>query len=107
MNLNVYYQKIRECEAGIAEDCAIVISNETPDGGKPGVKTEVPKRVAAKMVAEGTARLAEPAEAAAFREAQKKAKMAADDTAAAAKLQLTVVPATEYEAMKRGSRAKA
>jgi hypothetical protein len=58
MDLRVYYQKIREVEAKIPGPYAAVISLATPDGGKAGIVTDVPRRVAAKMVVDGTAKLA-------------------------------------------------
>ena len=45
----------------------MIISRETSDGGRAGVKSEVPRDVAARMIAEGTADLAGPEEAAEFR----------------------------------------
>ncbi len=100
MNVRVYYQKIREAEAGIPEEYPVVVSRETADGGKAGVLTEVPRRVAAKLLVEGLASLASGAEADAFRSKQVEAKRAFDEEAAASKLQLTVVSATELERMK-------
>ncbi|HEY7338466.1 MAG TPA: hypothetical protein VH639_26505 [Bryobacteraceae bacterium] len=67
MDLKVYYRKIREIEAGIAEPFVVVVSKATEEGGKAGVKSEVPRRIAAKMIAEETAGLATPEEAAEFR----------------------------------------
>jgi hypothetical protein len=58
MDLRVYYQKIRSEEAKIPGKFAKVTSLATPDGGKPGMMTEVPRRVAAKMIVDGTAKLA-------------------------------------------------
>ena len=57
MDLRGYYQKIREVEAQIGEPCASVVSLATEDGGVAGVVTEVPRRVAAKMVVDGRAKL--------------------------------------------------
>ena len=57
MDLRIYYQKVRDLEAKIAEEFPFVISKETPDGGKAGVRTQVPKRIAAKMIVEGLADL--------------------------------------------------
>jgi hypothetical protein len=62
MDLRIYYQKVRDTEAKIAEDFPVVVSRETPDGGKPGVRTQVPRRIAAKMIVEGIADLAKPKE---------------------------------------------
>ena len=57
MDLRAYYQKIRKLEAEITEPFVAIISRETPDGGKSGVKTVVPRRLAAKLVAEEKADL--------------------------------------------------
>jgi hypothetical protein len=77
-----------------------VVSNETADGGKPGVLTEVTPGIAAKMVVQGAARLATAQEAMAFRAAQVEAKRVADQAAAAAKVQFTVVSTTELDKLK-------
>ncbi len=45
----------------------VVVSRETPDGGKPGVKTDVPRSLAAKLIVEDQAALASPEETAQFR----------------------------------------
>ena len=67
MDLQIYYQKIREVEAKIADEFPIVVSNETADGGKDGRKTEVPRRLGAKMIVDGLARLATKEELKAYR----------------------------------------
>ena len=67
MDLRVYYQNIRKIESGLREADVVVVSRETPDGGKPGVKSDVPRSVAARLVAEERADLASPEEAAQFR----------------------------------------
>jgi hypothetical protein len=66
MDLRGYYQKIREIEAKIDGVFAVIVSLESADGGKAGTQTEVTRALAAKMVAEGQARLATPAEKRAF-----------------------------------------
>ena len=67
MNLRIYYQKIRTLEAEIAEPFAVIVSRETGDGGKAGVKSDVPRYLAAKLITEEKAVLASPEEAAEFR----------------------------------------
>ncbi len=62
MNLRVYYQRIQEVEANIREAFVTVVSRATPDGGKAGMKTDVPRRVAARLVVEGKAELDGPAD---------------------------------------------
>ena len=58
MDLRAYYQKVRDMESKIPGPYALVESIATPDGGKAGMLTEVPRRVAAKMIVDGTAKLA-------------------------------------------------
>jgi hypothetical protein len=92
MDLRLYYQKVQELETAIGEAYPVVVSEETPDGGKAGTLTEVPAAVAAKMVVDGIARLAGKKEEESFRKARIQAKEVADATIEAAKVQLSVVP---------------
>jgi hypothetical protein len=62
MDLRGYYQKIREVESKIADVFAVIISLETPDGGRAGTQTEVTRSLAAKMIVNGLAKLAEAEE---------------------------------------------
>lgn len=107
MDLKAYYQKIRELESKIAEEFPVVVSKETADGGKGGNFAEVTRPIAAKMVTEGTARLATADESKAYRDAQAHAKQAADQAAEAAKVQLTVVSTSELAKLTGGKRDKA
>jgi hypothetical protein len=63
MDLKDFFRRMREVESAIAEPDVLVVSYETPDGGKPGIITEAPRNIAARMIVEGRARLATPAEA--------------------------------------------
>jgi hypothetical protein len=80
MDLRVYYQKLRKIEAEITEPFVVLVSRETPDGGKPGVKTDVPRIVAARMITEERADLASPEESATFREETEFAWRSAQET---------------------------
>ena len=95
MDLKLYYQKIRNEEAKITEPFPIVVSMETADGGKAGCLSEVPRSVAAKMVAESSARLAEPKEAEEYRAQQKKARLEAEAAAAAARMEVKLISAAD------------
>ena len=64
MDLTAFFRKIRQLEKEIAGDYAVVVSNETPDGGISGRTANVPRTLAARMVVEGKARLATPEESA-------------------------------------------
>lgn len=100
MDLKRYYQKIRQVESTIADAFAVVVSLETPDGGRPGTLTEVPPRVAAKMVVDGVAKLATEEEAQRLHAAQAEAQRAAEEAAAASRVQLTVLPTVELNRLR-------
>lgn len=97
MDVKTYYQRIRTTEATITTPFAVVNSLPTDDGGKKGVLVEVPRRLAAKMIVEGSAELAQADQAAAFLQAQEAACKAAHDAATAAKLEVTMVPSEELK----------
>jgi hypothetical protein len=105
MDLQVYYQKIRDMETKIADEFPLVVSVETSDGGKGGTKTEVPRRLAAKLLVEGQARLASKDELKAHREALAEAKRVAERAAAAERLQLTVLSSTELDKLRTEARS--
>lgn len=100
MDLQIYYKKIREAEEGLKDPSAVVVSLETADGGRAGIRTEVPRRIAAKMMVEGCARLASPEEAQKFQEQQAEAKRQADQAAAASRMQFTVISPTDLRKLK-------
>jgi hypothetical protein len=104
MDMRVFYRKVREMEEQLHEDPVVVISLETPDGGKPGVPAEVSRRNAARLIVEGRVQLASVEQSAGFREAQREAKMAADEMEAARKMQFTVVASSEMRNLKSGTR---
>ena len=106
MELKVYYQKLRQVEGGIAEPHVVVSSLETPDGGRPGVLTEVPRDLAARLIVEGGARLASSEEAVTFREQIAEAKRAAEQSAAASRIQVTVVSEPQEDGKKQKSRSR-
>jgi len=104
MDLRVYYQKIRDVASRIADEFPVVVSKESADGGQAGIKTEVPRQIAAKLVVEGVAELAKPEEVAKFRAALAEAKRVADQAAAASRLQLSVISTADLESLKASVR---
>ena len=86
MDLKAYYQKIRDMEAKIVETFPVVVGIANPK-----VCTEVTRGLAARMLAEGTAREATPEEAKDFRKAQADARKAAEEAEAAKTVQFRVV----------------
>lgn len=79
MDLRVYYQKLRKVESEIEDPYVVIISRETPDGGRAGVKFEAPRNIAARLIVEEKAELASATVAAAFRaDAERRSKAAAE-----------------------------
>jgi hypothetical protein len=100
MDLRGYYQRIRETASKIADEFPIVVSRETADGGKAGIKIEVPRHIAAKLIVEGSVEVVNADEAAKFRSAVAEAKRVADQAAAAARVQVSVLSTADLEALK-------
>jgi hypothetical protein len=105
MDLRLYYEKIRTMETKLADEFPLIVSNETTDGGKDGTKTEVPRRIAARLLVEGQARLASKEELKTFREYLAESKRVADQIVAAAKLQLTVLSTVDLDRLKTAARS--
>ena len=82
-----------------------MVSLETPDGGTGGVKTEVPMHIAAKMIVEGRARLANGEEVKAFEQQKVDAKRAVDQMDSSRRLQVTVVSENDLRALKQSKRS--
>ena len=106
MDLKVYYQRLRQIEAELKAPQALVVSLETPDGGRAGVFTEVPKTLAAKLIVEGGARLATEEEASEFREQVAEARLKAEQAATASRIQVTVVSEPPDEAKRQRAKSK-
>ncbi len=104
MNLKQYYARIREFEESLTDPFVILVSLESPDGGKAGVRTEVPRHIAARFLAEGKARLASDDEAREFRQQQLAAKKEADRLEAASRIHFAVVPEGDLAGLKQGTR---
>jgi hypothetical protein len=91
MDIRVYFQKVREIERNIHDPFVVVMSLETPEGGKPGRMTEVSRSSAAQLIADGRVRLASVEEAQAFHDEAKNALIVIEEAKMADKIQLTVV----------------
>jgi hypothetical protein len=102
MDVRVYFQKVRQTEASIGEPQPVVVSLDTPDGGREGVRTEVTRALAARMIVDGWARLATAEEAAEYRQKTVEAKQAAEQAAAVGRLQIAVISDSDLRAFKSG-----
>ena len=101
MNLKTYYQKIRDIEQALSEPFVVLESNETADGGKEGLLTEVPRHLAAKMIADGRARLAGEQAIREFHHEKTEAKRAVDQQGITNTMQMMFVPAADPVKAKR------
>ena len=104
MDMRIYYTKIHSIEQSLPDDWNVVISLDTPEGGKAGMPSEVTRRNAARLIADGRARVATDDEAKAFRQSLVEAKRTADDAAAASRIQVTLVPSTDLQSLKAVAR---
>jgi len=95
MDVRQYFRKLRETEASIYENYPLVMSLETEDGGKAGLITEVHRHVAAKMIVEGRAVLANEDEKSRYREQQISAQKAAEKEQLSKRLQVAIVTESE------------
>ena len=106
MDLKVYYAKLREVESTITAPFVVVVSLNTPDGGKAGVKNEVSRAVAAKLVVESRARIATEEEAIDFFAGQEDARLEIEARIAAQRMHVVVMPQTESRVPKSPRTAK-
>ena len=97
MEVKQYYRKVREIRDSFTEIFPLIVSLETPDGGKAGLVSEVSREIAAKMIVEGRAKLASDKEKAAYKEQQVAAKKAAEKAALAKRIQVAIIADPESE----------
>lgn len=91
MDLRDYFRKIRETDETLRGEYVVVVSKDTGDGGKAGVRSEVTRAMAARLIVEGRARKTTEKESAEFYREEAAKKKSADDLAAATRLRVTVV----------------
>jgi hypothetical protein len=106
MDLRAFYQKLRKIEQQIADSHVVVVSHETPDGGRPGQLAEVSRSIAARLILEGRARLATAEESAEFRAAAQKGVQDAHQREMAGKVQVNVISEADLRALKSSVRAE-
>jgi hypothetical protein len=104
VDLRVFYQKVRQLEKEMAGSHAVVVSNETPDGGRSGQATEVPKGVAARMIVEGKARLATAEECARYKADVAKGLEATQRRELMGKAQVRLLSDSDIEALRSALR---
>lgn len=106
MDLRMFFQKLRKIEREIVDPHVVVVSHETPDGGRAGQLAEVSRGNAARLVLEGHAHLATAEESAEFRAAARKAQEEAQQRLMAEKVQVNVISDADLRALKSASRTE-
>src|SRR3954451_18084887 len=91
MDVKQYFRKVREIESSLPDTYALVMSLETPDGGRAGLLSEEPRAIAAKMIAEGRALIATEEQRTHFLEQRSAAKLIAEKEEFSKKIRLTLV----------------
>lgn len=104
MDLKQYFRKMREIESTISEQYPLVISLETPDGGKAGMVTEVSRLNAARVIIEGRALLANESEKQAYREQQAAARAAAEKAELAKRVQVAILSESDLRSTVQSKR---
>jgi hypothetical protein len=103
MDLRSYYRKVRDAEATLTEEHSVMVSLETSEGGKAGVRTEMPRAIAARLIAEVRARVATEEEAREFHEANREAREAHEEAEAARRMQVVVIPSRRLKKQRERS----
>jgi glucuronate isomerase len=106
MDLRVFFQKLRKIEQEIVDPHVVVVSHETPDGGRAGRLAEVSRSNAARLILEGHAQLATAEESAEFRAAARKALEEAQQRQLADKVHINVISDADLRALKSASRVE-
>jgi hypothetical protein len=97
MDVKQYFRKLREIESTLEDDYPVIVSTETPDGGKAGFVSEVSRQNAAKLIAEGRAVLAGDEQKTTFRKGQMEAIRAAQNAERARQFQFAVLSESELQ----------
>jgi len=100
VDIRKYFQKLEETEQSISAPYVFVVSEATPDGGKAGVVSEVSRAVAAKLIAEGRARLATDAQEREHKAVIERARAAAEQERLANRVQVTVLSENELRSIR-------
>jgi uncharacterized Fe-S cluster-containing radical SAM superfamily enzyme len=101
----MFYQKLRKIEHEISDPHVVVVSEETPDGGKAGHKAEVARHIAARLILEGRARLASAEESAEYRKTTVQALEDAEQRALAERVHVNVISDADLKTIKAAARA--
>jgi len=100
MDLRLYYHNLRKAEEEIADEFVVLVSHATPDGGKSGQMTEVPRHLGAQAIVEGRGRLATQEEASSFYKTSADARRAAEQATLATKVQVNLISESDLQSLR-------
>lgn len=97
MNLRKYYEQIQKTRESLPEPFIHVTSLATPNGGKPGVVTQVDADVAARMIVDGVARASSEEEILTFEVENEQGRIVAREELLRNRLRIALVSEPEIE----------
>ena len=106
MDVRVYFEKVRQTEAAIAEPHVLVTSLETPDGGKPGTISEVSRNRAARLIVEHRALLSTAGEIAEFRIREDQTRRMLEEEVVSNRVQVSLISNADLRAIKAAKKGK-
>jgi ribosomal protein L9 len=106
LDIRVYFQKLQALEQSIGTPWVLVVSEETTNGGKAGILTEVKRSVGARLILTGKARLATESEIEEYRAEQTRERTAAEQASMAGRVQIAILSDQELRALKSSMRQK-
>jgi hypothetical protein len=95
MDLKQYFKKIKDTELSIDEPYLLIVSLETPDGGKPGAVVEVSRQEAAKAMVEGRAVRASEEQKEVYYKQEAERKKSAEKAELSRRLQIAIISDSE------------
>ncbi len=101
MNLKDYYREIAAQESAIEESFVLIISLQTPNGGRAGIPSEVNRATAAKLVVDKQARLATPEEVKKLRDERDEQQRQRDIAALQERVRMTRLAEDELRSLKK------
>lgn len=100
MDLKEYYREVAKIETSIKTPFAVIVSLPTANGGREGLVSEVARTVAARMVADKQARLADAKEIKAYQRDRESELKRRDDAVARERIRTALAVEDELTLLK-------
>jgi hypothetical protein len=106
MDLQLHYNKMRQEESRMTTEFPVIISHETADGGRAGIMAEVTRRIAARFITLGLARIANGEEEKTFQDLKLQARQMAIKALEDATVSATALTLKGLEKLQAAARPK-